>query len=565
MDGTSRRDFLKRTAAVGAGLGVPMGMLGGAEGAAAQERRGGGAAGDVLLVNGRIHTFDDHDSVVSSVLIHNGRFVAVGGRGDAPRAPTRVINLRGRTVVPGLIDNHDHIVLLGLRPGFDTRLENAASIADVQATLRQRAREVPAGGILTAIGGWNPAQFAEKRLPVLAELDSAVADHPIYVQVAFTGPSATNSLGKAFFQGKGVPVGADGSIAAGDPALAALNALRATQTFADKQRGTLDALKYGLGFGLTTHYDMGGFVIPGTENQQDSFVADGAASWDPFTAYDAFLELHRRGLLPARLRVFFLSMDTGPGIPLLTQRALNAFREFGDDTMKVAGLGEFITSWPLFGQPDPTNYVDAGRLAASKGWIYQQHSLSLHEDQLAAGMFEAVNAATPIADLHWSVAHVPFIDRPTVNRLKAVGAGLALHGWRYLAGTAAQNGPPYRMIADSGIRAGAGSDSAQISPLNPWLNIYYMVTGKNSSGQLINGGQTLTRAEALRMYTAANGWFAKEEAALGSIEAGKLADLAVLSGDVLDPAAVPDEAIKKLTSVMTIVGGEIVHDAGVVG
>jgi cytosine/adenosine deaminase-related metal-dependent hydrolase len=310
---------------------------------------------------------------------------------------------------------------------------------------------------------------------------------------------------------------------------------------------------------------MGGFVIPGTENQQDSFVADGAASWDPFTAYDAFLQLHREGVLPARLRVFFLSMDQGPGIPLLAQRVLNQFREFGDEIMKVAGLGEFITTWPLFGLPDPTNYTEAGQLAASKQWIYQQHSLSLHEDQLAASMFETVNASTPIADLHWSVAHVPFIDRPTVDRLKAVGAGVTLHGWRYLAGTAAQNGPPYRMIADSGIHAGAGSDSAQISPLNPWLNIYYMVSGRNSAGQLINAGQTLTRTEALRMYTAANGWFAKEEADLGSIEVGKLADLVVLNRNFLDPAEVSDAQIKQIASVLTVVGGEIVHDAHMLG
>jgi predicted amidohydrolase YtcJ len=146
-----------------------------------------------------------------------------------------------------------------------------------------------------------------------------------------------------------------------------------------------------------------------------------------------------------------------------------------------------------------------------------------------------------------------------------VGAGVALHGWRYLAGTAAQNGPPYRTIADSGIHAGAGSDSAQISPLNPWLNIFYMVTGKNSAGVLINAGQTLSRAEALRMYTAANGWFCKEEASLGSIEVGKLADLVVLSADYFASKSVTDEGIKHLSSVLTVVGGQIVHRAGELG
>jgi predicted amidohydrolase YtcJ len=197
------------------------------------------------------------------------------------------------------------------------------------------------------------------------------------------------------------------------------------------------------------------------------------------------------------------------------------------------------------------------------GWTFQQHSLSLREDQFAADTFEAVAHQTPIADLHWSVAHVPFIDSPTIERLKALGAGLALHGWRYLAGTAEQNGPPYRTILDSGIQAGAGSDSAQIAPLNPWLIVYYMVTGRNSSGEPINADQTLSRAEALRLYTAANGWFSREEDALGSIEVGKLADVAVLSADVLDEVAVSEEAIKDVSSVLTLVGGRVVHEAQV--
>jgi predicted amidohydrolase YtcJ len=312
---------------------------------------------------------------------------------------------------------------------------------------------------------------------------------------------------------------------------------------------------------VTTHFDMGGFVIPGTPHTEGSFLFDGAASWNPYTAYDAALQLQREGRLPVRLRVFFLSMDTLPGNPLLTNRVLNAFREFGGDMMKIAGLGEFITTWPLFGPvTEPPNYADAVRTAAERGWIYQQHTLSLAEDQFTTSAWERLNAEIPIADLHWSIAHALTIDAQTVNRLKAMGAGLALHGFRYLAGTPAQNGPPYRMIVDSGIRVGAGSDSAQISTLNPWLMIYYMVTGKNTSGVVINAGQTLTRLEALRLYTAANGWFSKEEDLLGSIEVGKYGDLVVLNDNFLDPRKVSDEGIKRMRSVLTIVGGKVVHD-----
>jgi predicted amidohydrolase YtcJ len=512
---------------------------------------------DVRLVNGKIVTMDPKNSILSSVTIQDGRFDFSGGK----LSPcTKTINLRGRTAVPGLIDNHNHIVLLGIRPGYDTRLETAASIKDVQDAIAARAKSVPAGKFITAMGGWNPAQFAEKRLPTLQELDAAAPDHPVLMVLAFTGPAATNTAGKAFFAGKGIEVSAAGAIAANAPTLAALNALRSIQTFDDKKRGTLDAQAYSVSVGVTTNVDMGAFNMPGVPDLQESFVFDGVASSDPFHMYDAFIALHRENKLAARLRLFFLSMDTKPNVPILSDRLRNSFDGFGDDMLRVSGIGEFATVWPLFGNvTPPPNYEAALQLVAKQGWPFQQHSLSLAEDQLTASTFEKVNAVTPISKLRWSVAHVPRIDQATVNRFKAVGAGIAVHPFEYLAG-AQGAGPPMRMIVDSGIHVGAGSDSAQISTLDPWLMIYYMVTGKNSSGVLINAGQTLTRQEALRLYTANNGWFFREEDKLGSIEAGKLADVVVLSDDFLDPAKVPDEAIKRVKSVLTVVGGQVVYD-----
>src|ERR1700735_5636480 len=212
---------------------------------------------DLRLVNGKIVTMDARNSVLSSVTIQNGRFDMSGGK----LSPcTKTFNLHGRTAVPGLIDNHNHIVLLGIRPGYDTRLETAASIEGVQAAIAARAKSVPAGKFITAMRGWNPAQFAEKRLPTLAELDAASADHPVLLFLSFTGPAATNSLGKAFFAGKGIEVSATGAIAANAPSIAALNALRSIQTFDDKTRGSMDALTYSASVGVTTDVDMGAFV-----------------------------------------------------------------------------------------------------------------------------------------------------------------------------------------------------------------------------------------------------------------------------------------------------------------
>jgi predicted amidohydrolase YtcJ len=136
-------------------------------------------------------------------------------------------------------------------------------------------------------------QFAEKRLPTLAELDAIAPGNPVYLQVSFTGPAATNTLGRAFFQSRGIAVSTEGVILANAPTVAALNALRSVQTFDDKKRGTLDALAYSAALGVTTNFDMGGFLIPGSPDHEDEFTFDGAASWDPYTAYDPLLDVYR--------------------------------------------------------------------------------------------------------------------------------------------------------------------------------------------------------------------------------------------------------------------------------
>ncbi len=511
---------------------------------------------DLRLTNGRIVTMDQKNTIVSEVTIQDGRFAAVGPVGNLKLNPcTKAINLRGRTVVPGLIDNHNHIVLFGMRPGHDVRIETATSIAEVQATLKARAKTVPPGAFITTLGDWNAKQFAEKRAPTLAELDQALPGNPYLMNGSGT---ITNTLGKAFFESKGIAVSPTGVIA-GPGLNAALNALRAVQTFDDKKQGTLDAMAYLAGFGLTTSADMGAFTIPGTPDMLSAQVSDGVESLNPWTMYDAFLALHRENKMTHRLRVFFLSQDTAPDVPLLKERLNNSFPGFGDDMLRLTGIGEFAAAWRFQGGTTPANYETALQLVAKHGWAFQQHTLSLNEDRFTTGTFEKVNAVTPIADLRWSIAHVPRIDLPTLNRLKAIGAGVAVHGWLYLSGTPTNGGPPYRTIVDSGIHVGAGSDAAAVSVFDPWLEIYYMVTGKNAAGELINDKQQLTRMEAIRLYTADNGWFLHEEDKLGTIEPGKLGDLVALTADYFDPKKVPDEDIKRLKAALTIVDGKVVY------
>jgi predicted amidohydrolase YtcJ len=521
---------------------------------------------DVLVTNGAIHTMDARDTVVESVRVIGNRIAATGrGRLGATRC-TEVIDLAGRTAVPGLIDNHNHIVLLGLRPGHDTRLESAESIADVQALVAARAAGLPAGEWITAIGGFDINQFVpppgEPRFPTLAELDTAVPNHPVYVQQSFAGPAATNTLGKRFFERAGIEVGTDGSIGGGfqtpNAVTRALFELRKLQTLDDQKRGTQDALRYAASLGLTTHLDQGGFPAAGTN-------ADGAAHFDRYRAYDALLALHREGALANRIRLNFLHMETDVATPELAARLDNVFPDFGDGMLKIVGIGEFTAgASPIIGEASDVWRAGTRRVAEA-GWRNENHSLTAADFKVIVDGWQDVDAALPapgIKELRWVVAHVPFITRDYADKLKALGGGVSvLGGWRYISGTAEQNGPPFRMLQDSGIPIGMSSDGMQISPLNPWLGLYYVVAGKNARGELINAGQTLTRAEALRLYTASNGWFLREEASLGTIEPGKYADLVVLSADYFDERTVDDEAIKKIRSLLTLVGGRVVHGA----
>jgi hypothetical protein len=422
--------------------------------------------------------------------------------------------------------------------------------------IRARAATVPAGVFITALGDWNIKQFAEKRVPTLAELDAAAPKNPVLINGSGT---VANSPAKTFFEGKGITVSPTGVIAAAD-FLKALNALRAVQTFDEMKQGTLDAMTYLVSLGVTTSSDMGMFVIPGTPDMKAATVADNLESLNPWTAYDAYLALHREGKMTSRLRIFFLSQDTTPDVPILRERLLNAFPDFGDDMLKISGIGEFAAAWNFRNGSTPANYETALQLVAKHGWAFQQHTLSLNEDKFTTSTFEKVNAVTPIANLHWAIGHVPHIDRPTLDRLKAIGAGVAVHGWLYLSGTPTNGGPPFRTILDSGIHVGAGSDAAAVSVFDPWLQIYYMATGKNAAGELINAGQQITRMEALRLYTAENGWFTHEEDKMGTLEPGKFGDVVVLSDDYLDPKKVPDEGIKRLKSVLTVVDGKVVYN-----
>jgi predicted amidohydrolase YtcJ len=560
----SRREFIGSAAGVGIGLaaGAPELLL------AQQPAQGTTpavvAAQDLNLTNGRIHTLDARNSVVSAVAIRNGRIASVGNSAPARTPNTRVIDLRGRTVVPGLVEGHIHSVSLANRPGYHTILENTSSIREIQQALAARRKSVPEGQWITSMGGWHPNQWAEHRHPTLKELDEAVPDRPVLLYERFTGPAVTNSAGKKIFDAldagapahpeiKKVAVADNGVIAAagfagGGPSASALFHLRRMQTFEDKKRSTMDAMAYSASVGLTAHLDQVLFPTPGPLHPNQIL-----SNLDQYRMYDSWLALHREGKTIIRLQMNFLQNQNDPALPELKERLRNQFQFFGDDMMMTGSIGEWAA--PL---ASGAVWREAQRLVAEAGWRNENSVQNLAGLQQVVEAYEAVNKQYDITRLRWMVHHIPEVNADLLNRLKTMGCGVQMAAFRWVTSTDPKVvvGPPFKMIVDHGIQVGMHGDGVHIAPLNPWLHIYFAVTGVNSFGAQVNGNQQLTRDEALRLFTKGNSWFLRMEDKIGSIETGKLADLVVLDRDYF---TVPEVQIKQIKALLTIVDGKVVH------
>lgn len=557
----SRRKFLGAAAGAAAATGVPVSAS--PVQVATPDPLG---ARDLILINGRIHTLDPQNRIVRNVTIREGRFAAAGDADPAPGAGVRVIDLKGQTVVPGLIEAHVHSVSLANRPGYHTILENTNSIREVQEALAARRREVPEGQWITSMGGWHPNQWAEHRQPTLKELDDAVSDRPVLLYERFTGPAVTNTLGKKLFdeadRGEKIhpnvqpvrvsdtgAIGAAG-FAGGGPSASALFYLRRLQTFEDKKRGTMDAMKYSASVGLTAHLDQVLFPTPGPLDPNQIL-----SNLDQYRMYDAWLALHKEGKTFIRLQMNFLQNQNDPQLPELKERLRNQFQFFGDDMMMTGAIGEWAA--PI---GSGAVWREAQRLVAEAGWRNENSVNSLAELTRVVEAYEALHAQHDISKLRWMVHHVPVVNAGLLDRLRAMGCGVQMAAFRWVTSTDPNVvvGAPFRTIVDHGIQAGIHGDGVHIAPLNPWPHIQFAVTGLNSFGARVNGDQQITRQEALRLFTMGNSWFLRMENKIGSIEPGKLADLTVLNRDYF---TVPEAEIRQIRSVLTVVDGKVVHDA----
>jgi hypothetical protein len=537
----SRRTFLGSAAAAAIGFGTPLGSLSGY----AQAAQVADDGRDLALINGKIHTMDGSNRVVSQLLIRNGRFAAVGNN-VSRTGNVRTVNLMGKTVIPGIIDAHNHIVLVGNRPGWHTPLEHVFTIPDAVTALKARSMEVPAGEFITTVGPIAAMQFEEKRLPNLTELDAV--NRPVFI-IAAQGGTRTNTQGKIWFEAKGITVGADGVLAGNQSGLALQTLRKELLTPETRKRSAFGALQYYASLGITTIRDAGAF-------HKDE-PSTGVADENTYTMHNPFLALHSEGRMPTRLRIDFLHQDppnANPPLPTLSQRLKNSFPFFGDEWLKTGGIGEFTGGG-----------VDGLRAIAKAGWRAEDHALNLAMVTNEIKDRETVNAEIPITNLRWIVSHIPEFPIDLANRANAMGMGV-LVGWgplRTLPRNAAAGislGPPYRMLMNHPIHKGYHSDGGDITIINPWVNFYTITTGKNLAGDQILGDQKLTRQETMWLATTANKWFIREDD-IGSIEAGNRADLAVLDRDYF---TVPDEDLKRTKSLLTVVGGKVVHNVGVV-
>ena len=600
MSKISRRDLFKATLAAGLGVSLPSGVYADGRGDGGRDDDHGDRSGEPLVfVNGRIHTMDERNPLVSSVAIKNGRFVSVG-RAAHDMGEARVINLHGRTVVPGLIESHTHFVSLANRPGYHVaEWENARSVAEVLAILAaRRARgDVPEGAFITAMGAGTPRMFAENRLPFLAEIDSVVRDRPVFLYQGGGGPARTNTLGKQFFESANGPlagpcvVAADGTLAnvgGVNNANRALYHLRIRQSFADKMRSALDAQLYSASVGITAVLDQtlvaraDGSLNPALYDPQPT---DALFTLNHYRMYDAWLALHREARTLIRLQINFLhnqgflpalgnSIDSQ--LPELRERLKNQFPFFGDGMVRTGGIGEWgaVLALPTVNPDNYAVWYEAQRLVARARWRNENAQPgtiaaaagsvpNTAPIELVVSTYEAMDSEFGIEELRWGLQHADLASEDQLRRLKNLNCGVSTSGFRWLNGVprgdAQPVGPYYPRLVASGIPLALHEDGVHIAPHNPFYAMHYASTGLNVSGQQINPGQQISRQQALHMYTRGAAWYLNRENDMGSIEVGKFADLVVLDRDYF---SVSDADMRRTRAALTVVDGKIVYETG---
>src|SRR6266511_2048107 len=524
---------------------------------------------DTVLFNGKVVTLDAAAPTAEALAVRDGKIIAVGRSADIRNLAgpgTQVIDLAGRAVIPGLIDSHMHAIRAALFYATEVNWIGTHSIPEAMARIKAVAQRAKPGQWIIVAGGWTEQQFQEKRRPTQAELIAAAPDNPVYLQLFYSAALLTPAGFKALNLNSDADVPPRGKIErdaggnptgwiAGDnPTISGLFDKLPLPTFDESVAGTRQFFRELNRLGITGVSDPGGYNLT-------------AASYQPL-----FRVWRERALT---VRVVFSLFAQRPGKELEDYQSLTQMLPmgFGDDWLRFNGIGENVT-WGMYnndnpGEAEKAQFYEIARWAAARRMSLNIH---WHNDRSVGQLldiFERVNREVPIADLRWAVAHLNDASAPTLERMKALGVGWAMQDALYFEGErfqkekgaeAAHRAPPLKTALRIGVKIGAGTDAHRVASYNPFVALRWMLDGKTVGGTALRGPEeTPTREEALQMYTTGSAWFAHDEDRRGSLEAGKLADLAVLSKDYMKA---PIEEIGAIESLLTMLGGRIVYATG---
>lgn len=533
----------------------------------------------LILRNGRFTTLDPSKPQATAAAIAAGRFAAVGDDLEVMKqavAGTIVIDVGGRRVIPGLIDSHTHLIRGGLNYNMELRWDGVPSLAEAMRMLKAQARRTPPPQWVRVVGGFNEYQFAERRMPTLAELNDAAPDTPVFILRLYDRALLNRAALRAVGYTKDSPDPPGSRIERdrhGEPTGLLVAQPNATLLYATLAKGPKLALDDQLNstrhfmrelnrLGVTSVIDAGG----GFQNYpQDYEVVERLARADQLTvriAYNLFTQKPKEEL--ADFERWSKLVRPGQGSDL--------YRHNGAGEMLVYSAADYEDFREPRPETPPGMEAELERVVrhlAQVKWPFRLHATYDETISRALDVFERVNREMPFAGTHWFFDHAETISSANIDRVKALGGGIAVqHRMAYqgedfaarYGKDVAADAPPLARILAAGVPLGAGTDATRVASYNPWVSLHWLVTGRTIGGlALYVPGNRLDRTAALRAWTQSNTWFSNEEDRKGVLKVGQLADLAVLSADYL---AVPEDEIKDLTSVLTVLGGNIVHGDG---
>jgi len=524
-------------------------------------------APDTILINGKLVVYDG--APAQALAVRDGKITAIG-RTAKIRAlggpATRVIDLGGRTAIPGLIDSHIHAIRAGLSYNTEVHWFGVRTLDEALGRLRATAEKAPRGSWLVVAGGWTERQFREDRPPTQAEIAAAAPDHHVYIQLLYSkvllGPGSAEALGVAGHPGLSARLNVErdvdgkpiGWLSGDNRAISDLFNLLPRPTFAQKLAGTRAFFRALNAMGITGVNDPGGYNIE---------IDD----------YQPVMQIGREHGLTLRVRYSLSAPRRDHELADFKELTQRLPMGSGDDRLRFNGIGENVT-WGLYNNDNPTDaqkeqLYQVLRWAVSRGMTATFHWHNDRPVHHLLDVLERVNAETPIAKLRWSIAHLNDASPATLKRLKAMGVGWLVQNAFYFRGEAflgqrgadaARVAPPLVSALRMKLPVGGGTDAHRVMAPNPFVSLQWMLDGKTVSGVAMRAPQELpTRIEALRLYTQGSAWFTFEEKLRGALKVGQFADIAVLSRDYL---SVPVEQIGGIVSLLTMVGGQIVYADG---